>query len=151
MELKKTPIVKVTGLRKVYKGSDMPAVDSLNFTVNGGDIFGLLGPNGAGKSTTIMALCGLLRINAGIIEVCGLDMREKGNEIRKQIGVAPQEIALFPMLTMKENLEYFGRMYGLESGVINGRINDYAKAFGLSDKLSVRVGHFSGCITSGST
>lgn len=144
MELKKTPIVKVTGLRKVYKGSDMPAVDSLNFTVNGGDIFGLLGPNGAGKSTTIMALCGLLKINAGTIEVCGLDMREKGNEIRKQIGVAPQEIALFPMLTMKENLEYFGRMYGLESGVINGRINDYAKDFGLSDKLSVRVGHFSG-------
>ncbi len=137
-------IIKVSGLRKVYKGSDAPAVDNLSFTVAERDIFGLLGPNGAGKSTTIMALCGLLKIDAGGIEVFGLNVREKGGEIRKQVGVAPQDIALFPTLTLRENLEYFGRMYGLESGVIRDRTDHYTKAFGLADKANVRVGHFSG-------
>jgi len=144
MDQKHPAVIEVSGLRKVYKGSEVPAVDGLSFTVNERDIFGLLGPNGAGKSTTIMALCGLLKIDAGSVNVFGLDIREKGSEIRKQIGVAPQDIALFPMLTMKENLEYFGRMYGLAGDVIRSRIGDYANAFGLADKLRVRVGHFSG-------
>ncbi len=143
MELKDA-IIKVSGLRKAYKGSVKPAVDNLGFAVAAGDIFGLLGPNGAGKSTTIMALCGLLKIDSGEIEVFGLDVRDKGGEIRKQIGVAPQDIALFPALTLKENLQYFGRMYGLKGAAIRDRIGHYTKAFGLADKLNVRVGHFSG-------
>jgi len=89
-------IVEVSGLKKVYRGSQKPAVESLNLVVREKEIFGLLGPNGAGKSTTIMALCGLLKIDSGSISVFGQDVRQKGSEIRKQIGVAPQEIALFP-------------------------------------------------------
>lgn len=142
--MKDSAIIKVSGLRKVYKGSEKPAVADLSFTVGEGDIFGLLGPNGAGKSTTIMALCGLLKIDSGDIEVFGLDMRGNGGEIRRQIGVAPQDIALFPALTLKENLEYFGRMYGLERETIRDRIDHYSEVFGLADKVRMRVGHFSG-------
>jgi ABC-2 type transport system ATP-binding protein len=91
-----SPIIRVSGLKKVYKSSVKPAVDDLSFTVHQGDFFGLLGPNGAGKSTTIMALCGLLKVDSGSIQVFDLHVDRQGAEIRKRIGVAPQEIALFP-------------------------------------------------------
>ncbi|MBN1665083.1 MAG: ABC transporter ATP-binding protein [Deltaproteobacteria bacterium] len=137
-------LIQVSGLRKIYRGAEMPAVDNLSFVVHEGDIFGLLGPNGAGKSTTIMALCGLLKINAGSIQIFGLSINQKGAEIRKLIGVAPQEIALFPMLTAYENLAYFGRMYGLDRATIRQRVDHLLEDFGLKEKAKVRVAHFSG-------
>jgi len=137
-------IVEVSGLKKVYRGSQKPAVESLNLVVREKEIFGLLGPNGAGKSTTIMALCGLLKIDSGSISVFGQDVRQKGSEIRKQIGVAPQEIALFPTLTAYENLSYFGRMYGLKGVTIRSRVQEYLERFGLIEKAGARVAQFSG-------
>jgi ABC-2 type transport system ATP-binding protein len=137
-------IIQVSGLTKVYKGSVKPAVDQLNFVVHEGEIFGLLGPNGAGKSTTLMMLCGLLKIDEGSIRVFGLDVNRKGAEIRRQIGVAPQEIALFPTLTAYENLVYFCRMYGLKGASIRKTVNHFLDVFGLLDKANVRVLHFSG-------
>jgi len=137
-------IVEVSGLRKVYRGSQKPAVDNLNFVVREKDIFGLLGPNGAGKSTTIMALCGLLKIDSGSISVFGQDVRQRGSEIRRSIGVAPQEIALFPTLTAYENLFYFGRMYGLPGPAIRERAREYLERFGLIEKAGARVSQFSG-------
>ena len=137
-------VIEVSGLRKIYKGSIRPAVDNLSFTVSEGDIFGLLGPNGAGKSTTLMTFCGLLGIDGGSIRVFGLDARLKGAEIRSRIGVAPQEIALFPSLTARENLLYFGRMYGLEGSEIRERARGLLSGFGLSDNADMRVSHFSG-------
>jgi len=137
-------IIKVSGLRKTYRGSEKPAVDNLSFGVQNGDIFGLLGPNGAGKSTTIMALCGLLKIDSGSIQVFGLDVNQKGAELRRRIGVAPQEIALFPMLTAYENLAYFGRMYGLDSATIRRRVRHLLEEFGLMEKADARVASFSG-------
>jgi len=137
-------IVEVSGLRKVYRGSQKPAVDKLSFTVRESDIFGLLGPNGAGKSTTIMALCGLLKIDSGSISVFGRDVRQSGSEIRRSIGVAPQEIALFPTLTAHENLSYFGRMYGLPGATIRTRAQEYLERFGLGEKAGTRVSQFSG-------
>jgi len=138
------PIIHVSGLTKVYQGSLKPAVDQLSFSVPEGEIFGLLGPNGAGKSTTLMMLCGLLKIGAGTIQVFGLDVNREGAEIRRQIGVAPQDIALFPNLTARENLIYFCRMYGLKRHVIHGVVHHYLEAFGLLDKANMRVSHFSG-------
>jgi len=138
------PVIEVSGLRKVYKGSTKPAVDDLSFAVSEGDIFGLLGPNGAGKSTTLMTLCGLLGIDGGSIRVFGLDARSKGTEIRRRVGVATQEIALFPSLTARENLSYFGRMYGLKGPDIRKRMHDLLAGFGLSDNADRRVSHFSG-------
>ena len=137
-------IIQASGLTKVYKGSVKPAVDQLNFMVQEKEIFGLLGPNGAGKSTTLMMLCGLLKIDAGSIQVFGLDINRKGPEIRGQIGVAPQDIALFPTLTAYENLVYFCRMYGLKGTSIPKTVNRHLEAFGLLDKANMRVLHFSG-------
>ncbi|OPY12434.1 MAG: Daunorubicin/doxorubicin resistance ATP-binding protein DrrA [Syntrophus sp. PtaB.Bin001] len=137
-------IIKVSRLTKIYNGSKKPAVDDLSFVVREREIFGLLGPNGAGKSTTIMALCGLLKIDSGNISVFGLDVRKKGQEIRREIGVAPQEIALFPTLTAYENLSYFGRMYGLDGTTIRRRAKDFLELFGLTEKANSRVIHFSG-------
>lgn len=137
-------IISVSGLTKIYKGSARPAVDRLNFVVQEGEIFGLLGPNGAGKSTTLMMLCGLLQIDSGSVEVFGLDVSRSSSEIRGQIGVAPQEIALFPMLTAYENLDYFCRMYGIHGASIRKAVNDFLDLFGLLDKAHMRVLNFSG-------
>lgn len=138
------PMITVSGLKKIYRGSARPAVDKLNFTVREGEIFGLLGPNGAGKSTTLMMLCGLLKIDSGNIRVFGLDVARKGAEIRKQCGVAPQEIALFPTLTAYENLVYFSRMYGLPGAAIRNTVNPLLEAFGLIEKAGMRISQFSG-------
>lgn len=138
------PIILVSELTKTYPGSLKPAVDQLSFAVPEGEIFGLLGPNGAGKSTTLMMLCGLLKIGAGTIQVFGLNVDREGAEIRRQIGVAPQDIALFPNLTARENLFYFCRMYGLKGRVIHDVVHHYLEVFGLLDKANMRVSHFSG-------
>ncbi|NJM25566.1 MAG: ABC transporter ATP-binding protein [Bacteroidia bacterium] len=121
-----------------------PAVSDLSLSIAEGATYGLLGPNGAGKSSTVMMLCGLSRPTQGSVRVVGLDATEEGAAVRRQIGVAPQEIALFPTLTAVENLRYFGRMYGLEAAVIRTRLQYYLHAFGLEEKTNKRVQTFSG-------
>lgn len=138
------PIVQIQQLKKQYKGAAQPAVANLNLNVPNGSVFGLLGPNGAGKSTMVMMLCGLMKPDSGHIKIMGLDVTENGSDIRKKIGVAPQEIALFPTLTAYENLFYFGRMYGLKSADIKNSIDNYLHVFGLVDKAHKRVQTFSG-------
>jgi len=136
--------VQLDNLTKQYPHSAKRAVSSLTFEIQEGSVFGLLGPNGAGKSTTVMMLCGLMRPDAGSISVFGLDVLEKGADIRKRIGVAPQEIALFPTLTAYENLFYFGRMYGMRAADIRSQIKKYLHIFGLSEKRNKIVSTFSG-------
>ena len=137
-------IVHIESLSKKYKGSLQPAIDHLSLQIPSGSVFGLLGPNGAGKSTLVMMLCGLMNADAGSIHVMGMNVHEKGSEIRKRIGVAPQEIALFPTLTAFENLYYFGRMYGFNSVHIKKKITGYLEIFQLSEKANKRVHTFSG-------
>lgn len=137
-------IVSIQSITKKYKGAYQPAIDALTLQVPGGSVFGLLGPNGAGKSTLVMMLCGLMHPEAGSIQVFGMDTRQNGADIRKQIGVATQEIALFPTLTATENLRYFGKMYGLKGGILQKKINEYLEVFGLADKQNKRVHTFSG-------
>ncbi len=139
-----TSVVQLKNLTKLYSNSSKPAVSNVNLEIPEGSVFGLLGPNGAGKSTTVMILCGLLRPNSGNVSVMGLSMPEHGAEVRKKIGVAPQEIALFPSLTAYENLFYFGRMYGLTSPFIREQITKYLHVFGLSEKANKPVNTFSG-------
>jgi len=136
--------VRLDKLTKQYPHSSKRAVSDLTFEIEEGSVFGLLGPNGAGKSTTVMMLCGLMRPDAGAISMFGLDMLENGVEARKRIGVAPQEIALFPTLTAYENLFYFGRMYGLPGSQIRAQIKKYLHVFGLSEKGNKIVSTFSG-------
>ena len=137
-------VVQLDHLTKQYSKSGKPAISDLSLTIPEGATFGLLGPNGAGKSTTIMILCGLMRPDDGNVVVLGRDMVEEGSEVRKLIGVAPQEIALFPALTASENLFYFGRMYGLESQVLKDQIRHYLNIFGLTEKANKQVHTFSG-------
>ena len=137
-------VVQLTNITKQYRGSPHPAVFHLNLQIAEGAVFGLLGPNGAGKSTLVMMMCGLLSPDEGSISLLGLDVRKESAAIRKQIGVAPQEIALFPTLTAYENIFYFGKMYGLETRVIRERIDRYFTTFDLKEKAHARVQTFSG-------
>lgn len=136
--------VRLDSLTKQYPHSQKRAVSDLSFEIEEGSVFGLLGPNGAGKSTTVMMLCGLMRPDSGSISMFGLDMMENGMDVRKRIGVAPQEIALFPTLTAYENLFYFGRMYGMPAKEIRAQIKKYLAVFGLSEKGRKIVSTFSG-------
>lgn len=139
-----TSVVRLDSLTKQYPNSVKRAVSNLTFEIPEGAVFGLLGPNGAGKSTTVMMLCGLMRPDSGSISMFGLDMSENGADIRTRIGVAPQEIALFPTLTAYENLFYFGRMYGMRAAQIRSQIKKYLHIFGLSEKGNKIVQTFSG-------
>lgn len=137
-------IVQLRNLSKQYPHSPKRAVSDLSFEIEEGAVFGLLGPNGAGKSTTVMMLCGLMKPDSGSVSVFGLDMPDNGLEVRKRIGVAPQEIALFPTLTAYENLFYFGRMYGMGKTEIISQIKTYLSTFGLIEKKNKVVSTFSG-------
>src|SRR3982751_81897 len=105
------PAIQVENLRKEY--GRKAAVDGLNLEVPRGCFFGFLGPNGAGKSTTIRMLTGLIPPTSGEIELLGLPMPQQAIEIKKRIGLVPDESLLFDRLTGSEFLEFVGRMYGL--------------------------------------
>jgi ABC-2 type transport system ATP-binding protein len=130
-------------LTKVYRGSTAPAVDNVSLDIPEGRIFGLLGPNGAGKTTTIRILCGLLASTSGEVTIGGFSLRHQLPSIRRIIGVVPQEIALYPSLTARENLTVFGGICGLRGSELKDRIGKWLRVFGL-DKVNTRVGRYSG-------
>src|SRR5450432_3104724 len=106
------PAIETTSLTRRF--GDFTAVDNVNLTVEAGQFFGFLGPNGAGKSTTIKMLTGLLAPTTGRIQILGLDLVTKMVEVKRQIGVVPEGLALFGRLTGSEFLNFVGRMYGLD-------------------------------------
>jgi ABC-2 type transport system ATP-binding protein len=136
--------IKVENLVKIYKGSDHPAVNSISFSVEKGSIFGLLGPNGAGKTTTISILCGLVKPTSGDIVIHDLSLKDQLNDIKRIIGVVPQDIALYPTLSAYENLLYIGKMYGLPGTELKEKIQHYLEIFGLTKNAKKRVEDFSG-------
>src|SRR3954447_6106850 len=107
------PTISTQGLSRRF--GDLVAVDNVNLSVAPGQFFGFLGPNGAGKSTTIKMLTGLLAPSSGRIEILGLDLIQNSIEVKQQIGVVPEGMALFGRLTGAEYLSFVGRMYGLDS------------------------------------
>jgi ABC-2 type transport system ATP-binding protein len=123
------PAIAVRGLRKVY--GDRAAVDGLTLTVPRGCFFGFLGPNGAGKTTTIRMLIGLAQPTSGSIEILDLPMPERAQEMKRRIGVVPDESVLFDRLTGGEFLEFAGRMYGLERRLAAGRARELLALFEL--------------------
>src|SRR5712664_3211844 len=114
-----SPAILVRDLRKVY--GNKAAVDGLNLEVPRGCFFGFLGPNGAGKSTTIRMLTGLVPPTSGAIELLGMRITDEEIEIKKRIGLVPDESLLFDRLTGGEFLEFVGRMYGLDRRVARER------------------------------
>lgn len=119
------------------------AVNSINFDVGQGEIFGLLGPNGAGKTTTIKMLCTLLLPSKGRALVDGHDVVKEADEVRKKIGVVTEKMVAYDRLTPLENLNVFGRLYGMDSRVIKERSEELLKLVELWDFRKSRVGNFS--------
>lgn len=142
--MSKESIIKISQLVKKYKGSSANAVDSLDLQINEGDIFGLLGPNGAGKTTIISMLCSLISPNSGDIIINGIELNGNNNKLKKIIGVVPQEIALYEELTATENLNFFGKMYGLGGNSLKDKIEFYLNKFSLEDKADKQINTFSG-------
>lgn len=128
----------------VKRYNDVLAVDNVSMSINEGEIFGLLGPNGAGKSTTINALTGLTKADSGDIQIFGLDMKTYEMDIKREIGIVPQDIAVYDDLTASENLRYFGKLYGLKGRLLTDRVNEALEFTGLSEKGKDYPKKFSG-------
>lgn len=125
-------IAVLTDVVKRYEGK--LTVDHVNMTIEEGEIFGLLGPNGAGKSTTISMICGLLKIDGGDIVIDGLPVSSKSLEVKKRIGLVPQELALYDTMTAADNVTFFGRLYGLRGKLLKERVDEALAFTGLSDR-----------------
>jgi ABC-2 type transport system ATP-binding protein len=132
----------VESLVKTY--GELLAVDGVSFTAEPGAIFGLLGPNGAGKSTTIGCISGLLRPTEGRVSVLGHDVVSDGPASRRELGVVPQELALYEDLSARENLSYWGAAYGLRGAELARRVEATLEAIGLADRAKEKVGKYSG-------
>jgi ABC-2 type transport system ATP-binding protein len=139
-----TDAYRISNLTKTYEGSTIPAVDNISLVIKRGETYGLLGPNGAGKTTTISILCGLLKQTAGSVEFFGLSVAAKASQIRKDIGVVPQEVALYATLTARENLRFFGHMYGLRGARLEHRVDECLDMFGLQGSADRKISTFSG-------
>jgi ABC-2 type transport system ATP-binding protein len=139
-------LIEVSGLKKIYKGNPVPALNGIDLTIEGGEFFGLLGPNAAGKTTLISAMCGLLKITEGSVKIKGMDVCSENYPVRNLIGLIPQEIALYPTLTVRENFSFFGRMYGLKTKALNARIEECLDLLKLHAHEGKRVSHCSGGI-----
>jgi len=137
-------IITIDNLGKTFKGATEPVVKGISFSVARNEIFGLLGPNGAGKTTTISILCGLFPPTSGRVTVNGLSLEHNLSEIKQIIGVVPQDIALYPTLTARENLHFYGSMYGLSGKKLKDKIELWLSNFGLTDAANRRVSTYSG-------
>jgi ABC-2 type transport system ATP-binding protein len=133
--------IEVENLRKVY--GSKAAVDGLSLTVPSGSFFGFLGPNGAGKSTTIRMLTGLIPPTSGSIKLLGMPLPEQELEIKRHIGLVPDESLLFDRLTGAEFLEFVGRMYGLARPVARERSGELLTLFELSEQPRKLIAEYS--------
>ncbi len=129
------------GLVKAF--GDFTAVDGIDLAVPRGAFYGFLGPNGAGKSTTIKCLTGLLEPTAGRVRILGLDPAREAVEVKRRLGVVPEDLALFEQLSAHETLEFIGRVHGLERGERQARSDELLAAMSLAAERSTLVADFS--------
>ncbi len=135
-------IIEVERLRKEFNG--VVAVDGISFSVERGEIFGFLGPNGAGKTTTINILTTLLAPTSGTARIAGYDVVKQPEQVRRRIGLVPQEVVLEGDLTARENLIFHGMLYGLSRQQIESRISELLDIVELEDRAESKVRTFSG-------
>jgi ABC-2 type transport system ATP-binding protein len=136
-------IVETNNLTKIY-GGKFTAVDHISFEVEKGEIFGFLGPNGAGKTTTVHMLCTLTQITEGEAKIAGIDVKKQPDEVRKRIGLVPQDISVDDELTAKENMDLHGKLYHMPKKLIKERIPELLKVVELTDWGNSLVKTFSG-------
>lgn len=138
--MNEVPVIAVRGLTKRFAGRTV--VDNFDLTVNQGRICGFLGPNGSGKTTTLRMICGLIIPDAGEGEVLGLDLRTQRGRIKGQIGYMTQKFGLFGDLTIRENLEFIARVYGLDQR--KARVDASLERLGLASRADQLAGKLSG-------
>jgi ABC-2 type transport system ATP-binding protein len=136
------PLLLCRDLRKQY--GDRAAVDGVSFHIAPGETYGLLGPNGAGKTTTISMVCGLMERNSGEITVAGLPMDINATDAKAHIGYVPQDLAIYPDLSARENLRFFGRLQKLRGAVLDARVEAVLELAGLSERADDRTAEYSG-------
>ncbi len=136
-------VLKVCDLIFKYPGSRVNALNGLSFEVNKGEVFGLLGPNGAGKTTALSIVSTLIKPQTGNVTLCNMDVSGQAAGVRRAIGFVPQEIALYPSFTIKENLKYFGRLCGLRGRMLRGRTAECLDTVDLADRGDILVKHTS--------
>lgn len=137
-----TAILEITGLAKSY--GSVPALAQVDLSVEAGEICALLGPNGAGKSTLVSIVAGLLRPDAGSVIVNGVDAIARSDTARGFIGLAAQELAIYPTVSVRDNLTLFGRLLGLKRQLLRDRITDAAERMDLTRLLERQARHLSG-------
>ncbi|EGU48469.1 ABC transporter component [Vibrio ichthyoenteri ATCC 700023] len=128
----------------VKKFADFTAIEGINLNVPRGSIYGFLGPNGCGKSTTIRVLTGLLSPTAGTVDVLGLEIPRQSELLRLKIGYMTQKFSLYDDLTVKENLQFIGQIFGMSTRELNQRIDHQLDVYGLDQRRNQRVSGMSG-------
>jgi ABC-2 type transport system ATP-binding protein len=137
-----SPVLECRDLRKSF--GDRVAVDGVGFSIAPGETYGLLGPNGAGKTTTISMICGILTRDGGTVSVAGSPVDVGTPAAKAAIGYVPQDLAIYPDLTARENLTFFARLYGLTGVDAKARITDVLEVVGLTDRAGDRTDQYSG-------
>ena len=135
-------VLEARDLRKRY--GSIEAVKGVSFRIHEGETYGLLGPNGAGKTTTISIVCGLLARDAGEVTLDGTPVDVGAVAAKAGIGFVPQDLAIYPDLSARENLEFFGRLYGLGGAALKSRTNEVLELVGLADRAKDRTSTYSG-------
>ena len=135
-------ILAVRELRKRY--GDHEVVKGISFSVQEGEVFGLLGPNGAGKTQTISMLTGVVEPTSGTAEIGGYDLRTQVQQVKRINGLVPQDLALYPTLSARANLSFFGRIQGLRGKDLAGRVEDVLRIVSLTERADQAVEKYSG-------
>jgi ABC-2 type transport system ATP-binding protein len=137
-----TNILEVENLVKMY--GDFAAVDGVSFEMEEGEVFGFLGPNGAGKTTTISMLTGITEPTEGTARIAGFDIKTQLDDAKKINGLVPQDLALYPTISARANLRFFGRIYGLHGKDLDERVEDVLRIVALTDRADEPIEKYSG-------
>jgi len=135
-------VLVVDGLKRHF--GEIKAVDDVSFRIAHGETYGLLGPNGAGKTTAISMVAGLIPADAGAVSVLGEPMKPSNPGPRRHIGLVPQDLAIYPELSARENLTFFGRLQGMKGSALKNRVQEVLDLIGLADRAKGKSKDFSG-------
>jgi ABC-2 type transport system ATP-binding protein len=138
----KDPAIIIQNLVKKFE--DVTAVDNLTLEIERTELFGLLGPNGAGKTTTINVLCGLLKPTSGVVKVGGHDVQREAAKVKELIGVCPQDSAVYPYLSGRENVELFGNLHAMPKNKLKENTDRLLEKLSLTEDANRRLGKYSG-------
>ena len=144
--MEQVAVIEAADIHKSYTGSDTEALKGVTLKVHQAEFFGLLGPNSAGKTTLVSIICGLIRQSSGTIRLFNSDLAVDRMEIKKRIGLVPQEIALYPSLTVAENIHFFGQMQHLNKNLLKEKTENFIETFHLGEHRNKLISRCSGGI-----